>query len=349
MTNRSARTWIGIASLGITFQYANAKICEYTLNRCMSEPNAFKSFRTNDLERLSKLVGKLSFTSETGIEITVGKAILRELRNYADQIINIGFHQQFIYIQWNLTTKDIYDLELLENTLRKDYVLRMYGRRTQLVIPMYSLDTYARLNLATIYKGDLLSDVHLEKMGKFLTDYLPKDRIKTKRGGGAHSEVSKCVENLFEHFTYAHAVSHFRQENIFVGIDKTTGKAVDVSHLFPPPYSGQLIWARQIVGENPNLEVYAFVSESFRPFDDETGEPTGAIKQRLQQLNLLGFHTVFVSTIRLRNRQFCDCHFFFSQHLFTDFASGMVSEKRRRTHRFCSSKISRKISRGSIS
>lgn len=320
MAKRSASTCIRIASLGSSFEFFDAEICEYTLNRCMDESNAFESFKNMELEQLSRIIGMSISTSTSAIKMAVGKAILQELRNRVNQITNREFHQHFVFIQWNLTMKDIYDMELLENTLRKDYVHCMYFRCKQKA-PIYCLHAYARLNLASIYEGDTLSEEHLENLGKMLStyypnreifnepdvidDYFPTEELWNKPAEGFLGEVSKCVKSLFEHFTYAQALSHFRQPDIFVGIDKTTGKAVDVSHLFPPEYTGQLIWARQIVRDDPNLELYAFVTVNTRMFDVETGRGgMGGNMQKLQQLNLLGFHTVFVSRIRLRNIKF---------------------------------------------
>lgn len=304
MSKRSIRTCIYIADLGSFLQLSNTEITEYALSRCMSKPDALKSFIHEDLERLSRIIGYMNLTTASGIENDVGNAILQELQNRIDEITSHRFHHRFIRIQSILSMKDIYDLELLTNTLRKDYIRLIYFCSKQLSVEMYKLDVYARLNLATVYTGDLLTDGHLEKMGKFLTDYLPGDQIRRRPCVQMFLEVAKCVANRFGcEVTYAHAVSHFRHADIFVGIDKTSGKAIDVSHLFPPPYTGQLIRAHKIIGDHPNMEVYAFITANRRMFDHETGRMMGDIKQKLQQLELLGFHTVLVSGICVKN-----CH-----------------------------------------
>lgn len=295
MTKKALRTCILFADLGSFLHLTNTEIIEITLNRCMIEPNAFESFSINDLERLSRVIGMLNVTFESGIEINVGKAILVEIRNRIEEFTKQSFHQHFIRIQKNLSMKDIYDIEMLENTLRKDYIRFMYFRSAQLVSDIYCLNTYACLNLAFIYQGNTLSDQQLLKMGKFLTDYIPGDEPKPRIHSTYLMNIADCVANLFKHFTYAHAISHFRCPDIFVAIDKTTDKAIDVKHLFPPSYTGQLISAQKIIADNSNLELYAFVAANFPNFDVKTGRLLGNIKQKLQQLELLGFHTVLVS------------------------------------------------------
>lgn len=294
MDQRSLQTCVVIADLGSFLQFVNAEIFEYTLQRCMSESNALASFRNSELEQLSRMIGMLNFTSESDIDIVVGKAILQELRNRVDQIVNQKFHQQLIKIQANLTMKDIYDLEMLQNTLRTDYIRFIYRGAKKLPANIYTLDAYARINLANTYKGETLPDTHLQKLGKFLTNYFPGDAPDGKFPQQDMADTAKCVQNLFKHFTYAHAISHFRCADIFVGIDKTTGEGVDVSHLFPPPYTGKIFSAQSIIGDTPNLEIYAFVCASFGMFSVDTEQMMGAIKQKLQQLQLLGFNTVLV-------------------------------------------------------
>lgn len=300
LPQRSVRTCLTVADLGISLQSSDDEITEYALNRLMAEPNIIETFNHYELEALSRLIGSSNFSSASGIEINAGKALLQELRNRIDEWHNHGFHRHLIKIQANLTMKDIYDVELLENTLRSDYIRLIYYRSKQLVADIYSLDVYARLNLASVYNGDLLTEVHLEKLGKFLTDYFPTEQRGRKPGSLFLEEVATCVASIFNHFTYAHAVSHVRQADVFLGIDKTTGKAIDVSHLFPS-YTGQLISARTIIGDNSNLELYVFVPATARKFGIETGRIQGDVRQKIQQLELLGFNPILVSCSRLRN------------------------------------------------
>lgn len=300
ISKRSARECVLIADLGSFVQLSNNEIIEYTLNRCVNEPNVLETFVGSDLERLSRIIGMLNFTSESGIEMAAGKVLLQELRNRIEHIVTNRFHQKFLKILVNLSQADIYDVELLENTLRSDCLRFHYGLSKQFPSDIYMLDAYARLNLAGIYKGDLLSEVHLGKLGKYLSDYLPNDttNLSLRQNAQYLADVANCVEKVFQHFTYAHATSHFRRPDIFVGIDKTTGQAIDVSHRFPPPYTGQMISAAQIIGDDPNLEIYAFSNGYFRSFEVKSKRPMGIMRQRLQQLKLLGFHAILVSTIR---------------------------------------------------
>lgn len=294
LDQRTARTCVLVADLGSTLGISDDGITEYVLNRCMTDPNAFETFIPIELERLSRIIGVLNFTSASGIETLVGQALLGELRNRIDRITDRGFHQIFIQAQVNLTLSDIYDLEMLENTLRKDYISFMYFRSKQLAKEMYSLDAYARINLASIYKGDRLEEVNLEKLGRFLSDYFPDDQPKPKTHAQFQVEVAKCLKSLFEHFNFAHAASHFYQPDIFMAVDKRTGKAVDVKHRFPPRYTGQLIPAQSIIGEDQNLAMYAIVCGNYKMFQFRSGRMVGPLKQRLQQLELMGYHTVLV-------------------------------------------------------
>lgn len=295
MHKRSIHSCVEIADLGSGVQVSSNEITEYTLNRCIAEPNIFETFTHDDLESLSRIIGLMNFTSASGIENVVAEKILQELRNRVDEMPSRKFHRHLLKIQNNLAQKDICDVELLENTLRSDYRRLIYVSSKKLVSDIYTMDAYARLNLAHVYNGDLLDEEHLEKLGKYATNYFPDDQDKIPPYSQFIEKVAVCVKNVFKHFKYAHAVSHIRHADVFVGIDKATGQPIDVSHLFPPPYTGQLIYARDILVDKPNLEVYAFVPASLRTFGAETGRMMGTMKQKLQQLEFLGFNAVLVS------------------------------------------------------
>lgn len=77
-------------------------------------------------------------------------------------------------------------------------------------------------------------------------------------------------------------------------------KSVDVSENFPPLYSGQITEARALTKDNPNLLTFAIIASNTKEFlNDDRNKceniPIGYLAQKVQQLELLGFHPIVVS------------------------------------------------------
>lgn len=87
-------------------------------------------------------------------------------------------------------------------------------------------------------------------------------------------------------------------------IDKSTLKSVDVSERFPPLYEGITIDAKSLTKDDPNLVVLAFLAGNLKEFsannkvDKNKCEiiPIGYLSQKVEQLKILGFQPITVSS-----------------------------------------------------
>lgn len=75
---------------------------------------------------------------------------------------------------------------------------------------------------------------------------------------------------------------------------KETVDTVDVSDKYPPMGSGRMISASSLTADRDDLEVYAFVAASSRMFWYGTDRETNILRQKKEQLKLLGFTPVIV-------------------------------------------------------
>lgn len=87
---------------------------------------------------------------------------------------------------------------------------------------------------------------------------------------------------------------------MFVCLDKTSLKPVDISENFPPLYKSKIIKAESLTKDDPNLMIFAFVAGHIKEYlVDEKNKcenvPIGYMSQKIEQLKILGFHPVIVS------------------------------------------------------
>lgn len=83
--------------------------------------------------------------------------------------------------------------------------------------------------------------------------------------------------------------------DLHVCVNKITKEPVDVFSNYPPDYSGQLIYARSVTEDRDDLEMYAFVPANSKLHWFASDRWTGVLKQKFEQLELLGYTPILVS------------------------------------------------------
>lgn len=79
-------------------------------------------------------------------------------------------------------------------------------------------------------------------------------------------------------------------------------KAVDISHNYPELYRGKIIEAASLTKNDPNLVVFAFIAGNAKEYLNDKrkysspseNSPINFLKQKEEQLQLLGFHPITV-------------------------------------------------------
>lgn len=83
--------------------------------------------------------------------------------------------------------------------------------------------------------------------------------------------------------------------DLFVCIDKTTLASKDILSNYPPRYNGKSFGTSEITQNDANLIVFAFVAVNVKNYKDKIA--VGYLKMKREQLSLLGYHVVIVSSI----------------------------------------------------
>lgn len=72
-------------------------------------------------------------------------------------------------------------------------------------------------------------------------------------------------------------------------------KAVDITNNFPPQYTGTFFTAEELTGNQKNYQVFAFILARSQMAWNFGERPTGFLKQKCKQLEMIGFHPIVVN------------------------------------------------------
>lgn len=198
-----------MANVGTPIRLFDHEIILNVFERCLNHPDEFEELSIADLEYLSRILTMSNYENPEKIR-KVGHLVLNEMiNNRLDQVASRSVYTNFINIVRNLTMIDVYDLELMDNLFRPDYIKFVHKNSKQIDMPMYEIDGYNRLNLRGIYNGNHLSDEYLERL-RYLIHWIP-DRVERYRKQDEHVyAIEEVVQQLFTYCKFAHIVAHRR-------------------------------------------------------------------------------------------------------------------------------------------
>lgn len=195
-----------MANVGLAIRFFERDIIANVFDRCVNHSDDFRELSMPDLEYLSRVLSMYTGSDRDRMR-QIGQLVLDEIANRLDQVASRGFYVHFTNIVRNLTVIDVYNLELIDNLFRPDYIRFIHKNSKQLDLPLYEIDGYSRINLKHIYAGNRLSDIHLEKL-RFLINWVPDEKQRHKKHYEFTFVIEDVVQKLFTHFKYAHAIAH---------------------------------------------------------------------------------------------------------------------------------------------
>lgn len=195
-----------MANVGITARMFDNDIIANVFHRCLNHADEFSELSMPDLEYLSRVLSTYNQSEKDELQ-KIGHLVLNEIENRLDQVASRGFYAHFANIVRNLTVINVYNLELMDNILRPDYIRFIHKKSKQLDLPLYEIDGYNRINLKNIYTGNRLSDIHLSKLC-YLINWIPDRQKQFKNHYDFVFVIDDIVRKLFTYCQYAHAVAH---------------------------------------------------------------------------------------------------------------------------------------------
>lgn len=196
-----------MANVGVPIRLFDNEIIWNVFKRCIKHPDEFNELSMADLEYLSRILSMSNYEDKNTVQI-VGHLLLNEIiNNRLDHVASRTMYTNFINIIRNLTIIDIYNLEIMNNLFRSDYIKFIHKKSKQIDMQMYEIDGYNRINLKGIYNGNMLPDSYLDKLC-YLIEWVP-DRVQRYRKQDQFVyAIEDVVRKLFVYCEFAHVVAH---------------------------------------------------------------------------------------------------------------------------------------------
>lgn len=206
ISERSMPLCVMIATIGSPVRMFDDEIISHLLQRCVNQPNALNHLSISILELLSRIIYYYPKSSDASIQL--GHLLLEQIVNRLDQITMHTQYPIFMTIIRNLLAQNIYNVELLENIFRSDF-LKMMNNSKQLEKTVYEIDGYAKINLKNIFIGHGLTDDYLQRL-KYLVEYNPDQVNRFRHSERFIYEIENVIKKHFEYYQFAHGVAHHR-------------------------------------------------------------------------------------------------------------------------------------------
>lgn len=205
-----------LAILGTHTQICHQKCIERIIDRFNSD---IKSLRLKDFERIAFVLGLYDFESESRLEEKLCQNILDEVKNRVDDIVK--YPKCLPLCLHFLTMKGYHDAEMINVVLNKPFLELSYGQNINYEREIFSLDSYAQINLKDTYKGNLLSDKSRKCMGKMLSQFIPNrsGKFKLSATDKILLELKETSEEMFKHSYIMQALPHFDRPGIYNPFD----------------------------------------------------------------------------------------------------------------------------------
>lgn len=204
LTSYSLQTCIAIAYAGTPCRIFDDGILFDLLQRCSNHSDQLEHLSMIDLEYLSRCLCVLHDYQHMELVNSAAGNLLLALQRRLIDVAKRRFFPSFVRIIRNLTLINAYDIELLANIFRPDFIQHLL-RTNMLDLRMFELDGYTRINLKNIFRGDFIPEAELKRL-KCNIKHIP-NRIENHQ----HEHLSfyameDAIGGLFDKFHIVQAI-----------------------------------------------------------------------------------------------------------------------------------------------
>lgn len=168
------------------------------------------------------------------------------------------------------------------------------------------LESYTKINLKGIYKGPELSDKVRRNIATFQSNYIPYRGQKWKL---THTDklildVKDFTENKFGYNILTQALPHYERPDIIFCFDEN-GRSItkDIEDCFQArdEHNGEIYSKEKVLSQKPELasqsdklRFLAIIIGGWNFYLRGTQTPTGSLRVKLEQLQLIGYTPVLI-------------------------------------------------------
>lgn len=276
-------------------------------------PGDIKSFSVFDFADICKALVMFDYKSPGGHDHIVLPMILQEIRERTSDLRRA--FKIFNSLVYYLAVLGYHDNEIIENALRSDFLTIVYGRPQVLDSVISGLSAYAEINLRQSYRGALLDHPYKKKLKRPMAAGI-KEQTKVYSGNRMLKTMMEVFDDTAVPYRVGYALPHFESageswtimsecslltysfpsiSDLYLMIDRSTGKFVDPEREFPQPITGINVSKADFIPNDTNAEVIAVVTSYWEDYCRLKGTPNLLLQLKLEQLKLLGYHPMLVS------------------------------------------------------
>lgn len=308
-----------VALLGTNMQQLNQTMIETVVKRFNDAD--LKTTRLKEIERITFMLGLFNFKTKSGIERELLMKIVDELKLRVKEIM--AFPKCLSACAYYLTLCGVYDIEIIKSVLKPDFINFAYGELTYFRIlksrlsspilgknlmkigrEILSLDSFTRINIPNEYDGPQLTEKMRANIAKFQTHYVPfrGQSYKLTHSDILLLDVKEFLHRQFGPNTLCHVLPHYQRPDIVYCFDEN-GKSIteEIAECFPPNYRGVILSKEKLIAQKPELadkvnnsKMIAVILGGWNLYLRDTDIPTGGLRQKLEQLEIIGYTPVLI-------------------------------------------------------
>ena len=173
-----------------------------------------------------------------------------------------------------------------------------------------SLDSFAKINLRSTYEGSFLTPKLCASIqSKYISQYMAKTNEKITQVELLLTNVKEFLEARFGPSVITRILPHYEKLDIVFCFDESGNPVTEVLDRFPSEneISGEILWKQSLFKDNPGLmqkyQLVAVVVGNRYSFMTRSDKPTGFLRMKLEQLEMVGYKPIrFVTAPGLRRR-----------------------------------------------
>lgn len=166
------------------------------------------------------------------------------------------------------------------------------------------LDSFTRINLKGRYDGPQLSKRLRANIFKFQSNYVPYrgQSHKMTHADQLLLNLKEVLEAKFGSNVLTHILPHYQRPDVICCFDENGNPVTDkFLDCFPPRNSGEILSKEfllsrdeKLAAEMGNCQMLAVILGGWNFYLRDTNVPTGGLRMKLEQLEMIGYKTVLV-------------------------------------------------------
>lgn len=166
------------------------------------------------------------------------------------------------------------------------------------------LDSFSKIQLKDKYDGPELPSLIRKTIAKHQTNYIPVmgQPYKLTHADKLLLDVKHTMEGKFGKNILTHVLPHYQRPDIVYCFD-SNGKSVteEIVECFPAPYRGKILSKEFILSRHDDFadkinqfEMVAVVLGGWNFYLRDTRKPTGGLRMKIEQLEMIGYRTILI-------------------------------------------------------